>query len=56
LVAAENIVREEICIPVELNKDAQLTGAFMTSGTEYGGKNERVFSGGLRPLTKAAGR
>ena len=56
LVAVENIARAEICIPVEVNKDGQLTGAFLTSGSEYGGKDERVFSGGLRPLTRTAGR
>ncbi len=56
LVAAESIARGEICIPVELNREGQLTGAFLTSGSEYGGKDERVFSGGLRPLAKAASK
>ena len=56
LVAAEGIARAEICIPIELNRDGQLTGAFLTSGSEYGGKSERVFSGGLRPLAKGAAK
>ncbi len=53
LVTAEKIARAEICIPVDVNRDGQLTGAFLTSGSEYGGKDEKVFSGGLQPLTKA---
>jgi|MudIll2142460700_1097286.scaffolds.fasta_scaffold73241_2 hypothetical protein len=52
LVAAEKITRGEICIPVEVTKDGQLAGAFLTSGTEIGSKEDKVFSGGLRPLTK----
>jgi hypothetical protein len=56
LVAAEGIKRDEICIPVEVNKDGQLAGAFLTSGTEYGGKDEKVFSAGLKPLTKTPAR
>jgi hypothetical protein len=52
LVKAEGIQRPDICIPVEVTKDGQLTGAFLTSGKEYGEKGELVFSGGLRPLTK----
>jgi hypothetical protein len=56
LVAAEKITREEICIPVEVNNDGQLAGAFLTSGTEIGSKEEKVFSGGLRPLTKGPAR
>ena len=56
LVAAEGIKRDEICIPVEVDKDGKLTGAFLTSGSEYGGKETRVFSAGLRPLTKVAPR
>jgi hypothetical protein len=52
LVAAEKITRDEICIPVEVTKDGQLAGAFLTSGTEIGGKEDKVFSGGLRPLIK----
>ncbi|HVN75709.1 MAG TPA: hypothetical protein VMT19_05280 [Thermoanaerobaculaceae bacterium] len=55
LVAAEGIARSEVCIPVEVDKEGRLTGAFLTSGSEYGGKSERVFSGGLQPLTKGAG-
>lgn len=56
LVAAEGIKRDEICIPVEVTKDGQLAGAFLTSGTEYGGKDEKVFSAGLKPLTKTPAR
>jgi hypothetical protein len=56
LVAAEKITRDEICIPVEVTKDGQLAGAFLTSGTETGSKEEKVFSGGLRPLTKTTPR
>ncbi|HLE60582.1 MAG TPA: hypothetical protein VI700_03500 [Thermoanaerobaculaceae bacterium] len=52
LVAAEGITRDTICIPVDVNKDGQLAGAFLTSGTEYGSKDEKVFSAGLKPLTK----
>jgi hypothetical protein len=53
LVKAEGIERPDICIPVQVNTDGQLTGAFLTSGKEYGDKSQLVFSGGLRPLTKA---
>ena len=56
LVASEGIKRDEICIPVEVDKDGKLAGAFLTSGTEYGGKETRIFSAGLRPLTKASPR
>jgi hypothetical protein len=52
LVAAEGITRDTICIPVEVNKNGQLGGAFLTSGNEYGGKDEKVFSAGLKPLTR----
>ena len=56
LVAAEGIARDEICIPVEVDNDGKLAGAFLTSGKEYGGKDTRVFSAGLRPLTKVPSR
>ena len=56
LVAAEGIKRDEICIPVDVNKDGQLAGAFLTSGTEYGDNDEKVFSAGLKPLTKTSAR
>jgi hypothetical protein len=56
LVAAEKIARAEICIPIEVTKDGQLAGAFLTSGVEIGSKDEKIFSGGLRPLTKSAPR
>jgi hypothetical protein len=56
LVGAEGIQRPDICIPVEVTKDGRLAGAFLTSGKEYGDPNERVFSGGLRPLTKVQPR
>lgn len=56
LVAAEGIKRDDICIPVDVNKDGQLAGAFLTSGTEYGGNDEKVFSAGLKPLTKTPAR
>jgi len=56
LVAAEGIKRDEICIPVDVNKDGQLAGAFLTSGTEYGANDEKVFSAGLKPLTKTPAR
>jgi hypothetical protein len=56
LVAAEGITRDEICIPVDVNKDGQLGGALLTSGKEYGGKDEKVFSAGLKPLTKTPAR
>jgi hypothetical protein len=52
LVAAEGIQRSDICIPVQVTDDGTLEGAFMTSGKEYGETSERIFSGGLRPLTK----
>jgi hypothetical protein len=52
LVAAEGIQRPDICIPVQVTDDGKLAGAFMTSGKEYGETSERIFSGGLRPLTK----
>ena len=56
LVKAEGIQRPDICIPVEVNKDGQLAGAFLTSGKDVGTKSELIFSGGLRPLTRAAAR
>ena len=56
LVKAEGIERPDICIPVEVNKDGQLAGAFLTSGKEYGDKSQLVFSGGLRPLAKTGAR
>jgi hypothetical protein len=56
LVAAEGIKRDTICIPVEVNADGQLAGAFLTSGKEYGGKEEKIFSAGLRPLSKTPAR
>jgi hypothetical protein len=56
LVAAEGIKRDEICIPIQVDKDGNLAGAFLTSGTEYGGKETRVFSAGLRPLAKVSPR
>jgi len=52
LVAAEAIKRDTICIPVEVNADGRLAGAFLTSGKENGGKDEKILSAGLRPLTK----
>lgn len=53
LVAAEGIKRDTICIPVEVNKGGQLVGALLTSGKDYGGKDEKIFSAGLNPLTKS---
>lgn len=56
LVAAESIQRPDICIPVEVTDENKLAGAFLTSGKEYGEASARVFSGGLRPLTKVQAR
>jgi hypothetical protein len=56
LVAAEGIQRPDICIPVEVTRDGRLAGAFMTSGSETGEISERMFSGGLIPLTKTPTR
>jgi hypothetical protein len=56
LVASEGIKRDTICMPVEVNSEGKLAGAMLTSGKEYGGKDEKIFSAGLEPLTKSPGR